>query len=197
MNSILRRRRGMMGIKMEDRILFQWLPSDGLTKLTLGGTTAVQPYISNDGLVLTASANKQADVSILDLSISESFEVQIGYKNANPTQVNALVAVSLYFNDMYTRCPREIDTYGNNKWYIFNGATKVATSTANFPSSGTIKAIYNAILDKVEYYINDTKIGETSNLPATSGTDKKVLRVQSSDTNSYSICLTQVVVKEV
>ena len=164
--SIASRRRAIIGAQKSDskKVLFEWTPSDGLTKINFTGTTAgTQPYIDGDALVVSAGVGKVAKVNI-DTQITLQAPATIEYEY-DSLVISASKNVRFRAYGVGASSQGRYNINNNLSWMLYSGSTLQYTIPEAIASSGIIKLKVDPTAQTVAYYSSDNFVGECTNVP--------------------------------
>lgn len=160
------RRRALMAAK-SGKVLFQWLPSDGLSALDLSSGTGMQPVLESDGVVLYGGSGSTVQIRrimlLQQIIPTGDMTVMVDFSDftTQTTRYRGLY-IRLYFASISAdlRFTRGGGSTTNNKIRIrINGND---ASTLGFDPALTnarIKEVYHKQTGAVDFYMNDTLLG--------------------------------------
>jgi hypothetical protein len=165
-----------------DNVLFQWKPSDGLSKLSITASSGSPTYtLAEDYLEISLPANNTITTLIAitpTFVIPQKYRVSAKYSNLNGINVQFAVT-SRFDNKINARAI--LQTY--NKKLALSGTYFTLN---HIPQSGTLSMEYDKANGVVKGYINGTLIG-TVNFSQTTSSNSAVVWTNSTTSTTVRI----------
>lgn len=164
--TLMQRRRALMTAE-SNKVLFQWLPSDGLSALDLSSGTGMQPVLESDGVVLyggSGSTVKNRKILLLHQIIPTGDMTVTANFSGLTTQTTRYRALHfrLYFASVSAdlRIARGGGSTTNNKIWLRINERDASTLTLDPAlTEARMKEVYHKQNGAVDFYMNDTLLG--------------------------------------